>query len=196
MENNRKRILNLVKNNIVNKLKGRGGSLEDKEQLLERELLRNSSLFMNKDKNKEIIEEEIDFIVSILKELDWSVLVAEERLERLVELRDSEETNTTNKERYKISEAKMKKFLSQHEKSLLDISNEVKSILKQDYENRAYLDLHERLFEMESAKGSKWSKEEIDYVIDKRDKGHSFRAIATILKRPERVVYLKYHENK
>lgn len=196
MNNNRERILNLVKNNIVNKLRGRGSSFEDKKQLLERELLRNSSLFLDDLSNREIAIEERDFILAILKELNWSVTISNERLERLEEVINGTIIKK-EKPKYKISEEKLLAFqLEKFNRASDKINEEIQSIKARDAEEGAFYILYSRLKDIESAKGCRWGKEEIEFVIEKRNMGYSFKAIATILKRPERVVMMKYHQNK
>lgn len=193
---NRERILNLVKNNIINKLKGRGSSLEDKKQLLERELSRNSSLFLGNMNNKEIALGERDFILSILKELNWSVVVAKERLEYLDGVLNGNQDKSNKREAVKISYEKMLQFENLYDKEKVAVGKEIQEILDQDYEKKKFTALHERLWEGESIIGSRWNDDEINFVVEKRNMGYSFKAIATILKRPERVTMMKYHENK
>lgn len=196
MKNNRERILNLVKDNIVNKLKGRGSSFEDKKKLLERELSRNTSLFLGSDSNEKLTIEERDFILSILTELGWSTEVAKERLERLNGVLNEKQDKTIKRQAVKISFEKMEQFTDLYDKEKVAVGKEIQEILDQDYEEKKFTLLHERLWEGESITGSRWNDDEINFVVEKRNMGYSFKTIATILKRPERVVMMKYHQNK
>ena len=198
MENHRQRILELVKKNIVSKLKGRN---LQKKKLLNRELARNSSLFLNSNTDKDVAKEERDFILSILNELEWTTNVAKEHLERLnnVLLGNTDMTkNSQSGEKYCISTEKMSHFLKGYEQRALRSKREIQKIIAHDYSNGKFTILHERLWNTTNKRisGSRWSKEEIDFVVEKHNMGYSFSAIATILKRPERTVSIKYHENK
>ncbi len=187
MENHRKRIIELVKKNIVSKISHNSNlSDENKRVVLLKEIDRNKSLFLNSDKDEAEAKEKKDFVLDILKQLGWSLELADEVL--------TEETPIG--EKLVVSKEKMEAFTDLYESESTRLKKEVDDIVYSDSVTGRYGVLYSRLREIKSAKGASWDKEEIDFVIDKRDKGYSFRAIAKVLKRPERVVRLKYHDNK
>lgn len=182
MTANRKRIIDLLKNNIVAKI---AHNKTDEQQVtaLKKELERNATMFA-----KATYEEKLAFVNEILEKLDWS----QELAELVVEKEEATESN----EKIKISAEKMKLYTELYETEAERLEKEISEIIYNDSLTGRYDILYGRLKEIKSAKGGYWGKEEINFVIDKREQGYTFKAIATILKRPERVVRLKYHEHK
>ena len=189
MNNQRERILNLVKKNIVTKITYGKKLVDDYDKKLSllKELERNKSLFLKSDKNEAEAKEKKEFVMDIVRQLGWSMEIANDVLKSqqypIVRTR-------------KISKTKMKEFSASYENQESKINKEANKILMDDSITGKYSVLHSRLREIHTAKGASWGKEEIKFVVEKREQGYSFQAIAQILKRPVRVVRMKYHENK